>query len=83
MAVQQKCLAIVAVFCCLSVTIEGAFEFKHHNNQELSTILDDVHSRCPNITRVYTLSENSVVGNALVLIEVLSDMSTQLNTLTV
>lgn len=70
MAVQQKCLAIVAVFCCLSVTIEGAFEFKHHNNQELSTILDDVHSRCPNITRVYTLSENSVVGNALVLIEI-------------
>lgn len=69
MAVQQKCIAIVVGFCCLLVTIEGAFEFKHHNNMELSTILDDVHSRCPNITRVYTLSENSVAGNALVLIE--------------
>lgn len=51
------------------VTVCTAFQFKHHNNEELVQLLEDVHLRCPNISRVYTLSETSVNGNPLVLIE--------------
>lgn len=62
-------MTIVLCTVLISPLVQGAFEFKHHTNEELATILDDVHFRCPNITRVYTLSENSVAGNPLLLIE--------------
>ncbi|PSN54662.1 Carboxypeptidase E [Blattella germanica] len=39
-----------------------SLEFKHHNNEELPQILSAIHHKCPNITRVYTLSERSVRG---------------------
>ncbi|XP_072384929.1 carboxypeptidase E-like isoform X1 [Diabrotica undecimpunctata] len=45
------------------------FEFKHHNNDDLVAVLQDVNARCPNITRIYTLSENSVLGLPLYFIE--------------
>lgn len=45
------------------------FEFKHHNNEELLKVLEDVNVKCPNITRIYTLSETSVLGVPLYLIE--------------
>ena len=72
MAVSKMCLALVTfVFCNLLISpvVQAAVQFKHHNNEELATILEDVHSRCPNITKVYALSENSVAGNPLLLIE--------------
>lgn len=47
----------------------SCFLFKHHNNQELLTVLDGVHKACPNITRIYTLSETSVKGVPLYMIE--------------
>lgn len=63
-------MTIVVCIVVISARVKAsAFEFKHHTNEELATILDDVHYRCPNITRVYTLSENSVAGNPLLLIE--------------
>ena len=46
-----------------------SFEWKHHDNQELAAILENIHADCPNITRVYTLSETSVAGSPLLLIE--------------
>jgi len=45
------------------------FQFKHHDNHELATLLQQVHARCPAITRVYNLSETSVRGVPLTLIE--------------
>ncbi|XP_046440014.1 carboxypeptidase E-like [Daphnia pulex] len=73
MAASKMCLALVTlVFCIVLISpavVQAAFQFKHHNNEELATILEDVHSRCPNITKVYALSENSVTGNPLLLIE--------------
>ncbi|XP_059491148.1 carboxypeptidase E-like isoform X2 [Neocloeon triangulifer] len=45
------------------------FEFKHHNNQELLDVLEQVHARCPGITKVYNLSETSVRGVPLSVIE--------------
>lgn len=73
MAASKMCLALLTlVFCAVLISptvVQAAFQFKHHNNEELATILEDVHSRCPNITKVYALSENSVAGNPLLLIE--------------
>ena len=70
MAVSKMCTVLVTfVLCAIVISHAAAFQFKHHNNEELATILEDVHFRCPNITRVYTLSENSVAGNPLLLIE--------------
>lgn len=72
MAASKMCLALVTFFfftVLISPVVQAAFQFKHHNNEELATILEDVHFRCPNITKVYALSENSVAGNPLLLIE--------------
>ena len=55
----------------LSSLVAGTLQFqlKHHNNEELLQVLQDVNSRCPNITRIYTLTETSVLGTPLYLIE--------------
>nr|CAD7456092.1 unnamed protein product [Timema tahoe] len=50
-------------------TPDHSFQFKHHDNEELVQVLNDVHRKCPNITRVYTLSERSVRGVPLYVIE--------------
>lgn len=49
--------------------VEEGFQFKHHNNEEVLEVLQSIHHKCPNITRVYTLHERSVLGNPLLLIE--------------
>ncbi|XP_045467352.1 carboxypeptidase E-like isoform X1 [Harmonia axyridis] len=45
------------------------FEFRHHDNNEMVQVLEDVQAKCPNITRIYTLSETSVNGFPLYVIE--------------
>lgn len=58
------------VLCvALTVAVSSAFEWKQHNNEELPVVLEDVHQKCPSITRVYTLSEQSVQGVPLYVIE--------------
>ena len=47
-----------------------AVEFKHHNNTELAAVLQQVHNKCPDITRLYTLSETSVNGIPLYGLEI-------------
>jgi hypothetical protein len=47
----------------------STLEFRHHSNDEIPEILSSIHSRCPNITRVYTLSERSVRGLPLYVVE--------------
>ncbi|CAG7821320.1 unnamed protein product [Allacma fusca] len=49
--------------------VASSFEFKHHDNRELLQVLETVHQTCPNITRIYTLSETSVMGVPLYVIE--------------
>ena len=51
-------LLVVSVSLC---TANNA-EFKQHNNTELAAVLEQIHNRCPDITRLYTLSEPSVNG---------------------
>ncbi|KAL0281447.1 UNVERIFIED_CONTAM: hypothetical protein PYX00_002430 [Menopon gallinae] len=60
-------VSIVAGVHCYTDT--SNFVFKHHSNDELPRVLEDIHNQCPNITRVYTLSEKSVLGRPLYVIE--------------
>ncbi|XP_044262132.1 carboxypeptidase E-like [Tribolium madens] len=62
---------VFATLLVVSLLFAGTlqFQFKHHNNDELVQVLQDVNSKCPNITRVYTLTETSVLGLPLYLIE--------------
>jgi len=64
-----------AVFIAGVVTLAAGaaskeVEFKHHNNTELAETLQKVHNRCPDITRLYTLSEPSVNGVSLYVLEI-------------
>lgn len=63
-------LWLATVFCAVyaQVCLAG-YTFKHHDNAELSAVLDAIHDKCPNVTRVYVLSENSVRGVPLHVIE--------------
>ncbi len=54
-------LAVVAL-ATLGCLGAPEIEFKHHNNTELAEALQHVHNKCPDITRLYTLSETSVNG---------------------
>merc|ERR1711976_978413 len=49
--------------------VTANIEFKHHNNTELAAILQQVHNQCPDVTRLYTLSEPSVQGVPLYVLE--------------
>lgn len=53
----------------VGVVVGDEFKFKHHDNNELAHVLEQVHAKCPNITHVYTLSEMSVRGVPLYVIE--------------
>ena len=53
-----------------TVAKENTFDAaKHHTNNELQEELSLVNARCPNITRIYSLSETSVKGLPLAAIE--------------
>lgn len=62
-------MKLILVFCLLALQATFGYEFKHHNNEEMVQELMNVHAKCPNITRVYTLSERSVRGVPLYVIE--------------
>lgn len=52
-----------------TIILASSFRFKHHDNAEILKVLETVHQSCPNITRIYTLSETSVKGTPLYMIE--------------
>lgn len=54
---------------CKASQINNWFKFKHHNNFELNQILQTVVSKCPQIATIYELSERSVLGWPLTVIE--------------
>lgn len=60
------------VFLCCALflsAVSAEFVWKHHNNEELPLILEEIHQKCPNITRVYSLTEPSVCNVPLYVIE--------------
>lgn len=62
-------LQIITAFLVIQPSQIHSIEFRHHDNDELVQELEKVHEECPNITRIYTLSENSVNGRPLYVIE--------------
>lgn len=60
---------ILFVVWCTFIPGSLSFQFKHHDNQELAKVLREVNEKCFNITRIYTLSEPSVLGVPLYVIE--------------
>lgn len=67
---KLKMLALnLASFLLFIATSNAEFVWKHHNNEELPLILEEIHEKCPNITRVYELSETSVRNVPLYVIE--------------
>lgn len=57
------------LFCSFVVAGSTKFVWKHHDNVEMAYVMEEVHMRCPNITRVYQLSETSVNNVPLYVIE--------------
>ncbi|XP_013178158.1 PREDICTED: carboxypeptidase E-like [Papilio xuthus] len=57
------------VYLAFFLSASAKFIWKHHNNEELPLVLEEVHQKCPNITRVYALSEPSVRNVPLYVIE--------------
>jgi len=57
------------VSICLVMMVKAKVEFKHHNNTEMAAVLQQVHNQCPDISRLYTLSEPSVLGVPLYVLE--------------
>jgi len=49
--------------------VVGDVEFVHHNNTMLAAVLQRIHNTCPDISRLYTLSETSVQGVPLYVLE--------------
>ena len=66
---SSSVLVTVVALLAINVPLSFTFEFKHHDNKELIHVLENVHKACPNITRIYTLSETSVMGVPLYVIE--------------
>lgn len=66
-----QCCIFTTLTCIISSSVGLApdFQFKHHDNTELPEVLNAVHAKCPDITRVYTLSETSVQRVPLYVIE--------------
>ncbi|KAL4706500.1 hypothetical protein ACJJTC_015698 [Scirpophaga incertulas] len=61
-------LSLLKLTLCL-IVVSSEFIWKHHNNEELPLVLEEVHEKCPNITRVYALTEPSVRNIPLYVIE--------------
>merc|ERR1719411_560201 len=57
------------LLCITSIFVHANIQFKHHNNTELAAILQQVHNKCPDSSRLYTLSEPSVEGVPLYVLE--------------
>ncbi|XP_027196316.2 carboxypeptidase E-like [Dermatophagoides pteronyssinus] len=67
---KTKFIHIFTLVFALTIQTICSFEYKHHNNEELNQLLQDIHHKCPSITRLYELSEKSVNGWPLTVIEI-------------
>lgn len=67
------CWALRVFLGLLINEVCSEFVWKHHSNEELPLVLEEIHEKCPNITRVYALSETSVQNVPLYVIELTLD----------
>ena len=64
-------LALVVYYarCGTSVPLDDSLDFRHHDHDSMNKYLQEIHSRCPNITRLYSLGV-SVENRNLTVIEI-------------
>ncbi|KAL8561644.1 hypothetical protein ACOMHN_001376 [Nucella lapillus] len=65
-------LGLILAFACFSLGAKiqkDSFEYIHHDHPATVAILREVNEKCPEITRLYNLSETSVQGRELIVIE--------------
>lgn len=65
---QRLSLLALAGTAILLLSAVDGFEFLHHDTEAMLDALEDVHKRCPEITRLYSIGE-SVEGRPLTVIE--------------
>ena len=53
------------VLLVLGFSSNYAFEFVHHDQDALLNLLSATHDKCPDITRLYDLSPNSIQGRIM------------------
>ncbi|XP_076459516.1 carboxypeptidase E-like [Babylonia areolata] len=64
--------ALLLAFACFSLGAKiqkDTFEYIHHDHPATVAILREVNEKCPEITRLYNLTETSVEGRELIVIE--------------
>lgn len=68
--------SVIGLFFVALVSLtEGAvekddFNYVHHDYDSTIRLLQEVNSKCPEITRLYNLSEPSVQNRSLIVIEI-------------
>ncbi|XP_041362509.1 carboxypeptidase E-like [Gigantopelta aegis] len=65
----------VPIFLVLLSACSG-FEFIHHDYKAMLDVMYDVHRRCPEITRIYNLSEPTAQNRNLTVIEITDNPGT-------
>lgn len=61
-------LYLVASALNVNSSEQNVFQFHHHNNEQMYDTMLQIHEKCPSITSIYRLSENSVEGRPLLVI---------------
>lgn len=63
---------IITFSCIISVYFSGqcwavasTFRFIHHDYDATKAVLENVHARCPDITRIYSPAGHSIEGKDL------------------
>ena len=62
--------SVLTLLCVILISSVTSFHFDHHDNQQLNNILIHINKECPDLTRLYELSERSVNGWPLTVIEI-------------
>ena len=53
----------------LLTSMSNGIDFKHHNYGEMQAYLQQIHKRCPNITRMYSIG-HTIQGRELTVMEI-------------
>lgn len=70
---KPRAVLLLTLAAVVAAAAAADVEFTHHNNTMMAAVLQQIHNRCPDVSRLYTLSEPSVRGVPLYVLE-FSDM---------
>ena len=77
--INMKSILAAFLLCMVASLVPGAeiqrdnFDYIHHDHDAMLKILKEVNEKCPDITRLYNLTETSVEGRELVVMEMTED----------